>query len=414
MTEEERSQTGCPAAPPKLETAGWAVLLMFVVAVQFSIAASAFLLTGLLALWASMLVVHRERLTFPFFFWPLVAYALWTMVSVGFSIDPARSLADSKEVLLFLVVPAVYRIARGERASTVANVVITVGAAAAVLGIVQYGILEYDNLGQRPRGTMGHYMTYSGLLMLVIVVAASRILFARRDRIWAALVLPALLVALALTLTRSAWVGACVGVSLLFVLKDLRLLAVAPVVAAVFFALAPAQITNRVYTTFDLQDPTNRDRVAMASAGAAMVRDHPLTGVGPEMVQVVYADYRVRDAVNETNPHLHNVPLQIAAERGVPALVLWIWFVVAAVAELLRRLPAPASRALAAGGLAAVACMLAAGMFEYNFGDSEFLMLLLVLITLPAAAARPESTDETAATPAAVRDPHPPPSPVGV
>ena len=32
--------------------------------------------------------------------------------------------------------------------------------------------------------------------------------------------------------------------------------------------------------------------------------------------------------------------------------------------------------------------MLAAGLFEYNFGDSEFLMLFLVLITLPFAAAR--------------------------
>ena len=30
--------------------------------------------------------------------------------------------------------------------------------------------------------------------------------------------------------------------------------------------------------------------------------------------------------------------------------------------------------------------MLAAGMFEYNFGDSEFLMLFLVLVTLPYAA----------------------------
>ena len=27
---------------------------------------------------------------------------------------------------------------------------------------------NYDNLGQRPQGTLGHYMTYSGLLMLVI------------------------------------------------------------------------------------------------------------------------------------------------------------------------------------------------------------------------------------------------------
>ena len=32
--------------------------------------------------------------------------------------------------------------------------------------------------------------------------------------------------------------------------------------------------------------------------------------------------------------------------------------------------------------------MLAAGMFEYNFGDSEFLMLFLVLVTLPYAAER--------------------------
>jgi len=36
--------------------------------------------------------------------------------------------------------------------------------------------------------------------------------------------------------------------------------------------------------------------------------------------------------------------------------------------------------------------MLAAGFFEYNFGDSEFLMLFLVLITIPFAALRPDTT----------------------
>ena len=33
------------------------------------------------------------------------------------------------------------------------------------------------------------------------------------------------------------------------------------------------------------------------------------------------------------------------------------------------------------------------GMFEYNFGDSEFLMLFLLLVTLPYAADRTPSTD---------------------
>jgi hypothetical protein len=35
-----------------------------------------------------------------------------------------------------------------------------------------------------------------------------------------------------------------------------------------------------------------------------------------------------------------------------------------------------------------MAAMLVAGMSEYNFGDSEFLMLFLVMVTLPFAAAR--------------------------
>jgi hypothetical protein len=43
---------------------------------------------------------------------------------------------------------------------------------------------------------------------------------------------------------------------------------------------------------------------------------------------------------------------------------------------------------LVTGALACTVAMLAAGMFEYNFGDSEFLMLFLVLVTLPYAAER--------------------------
>ena len=132
-----------------------------------------------------------------------------------------------------------------------------------------------------------------------------------------------------------------------------------------------------------------------------MIADHPLTGVGPDMVQEVYPGYRDEGAVNETTPHLHNVPLQIAAERGLPALATWLWFVVVSIRELLCNLRRPESRPLAAGGLAAMASMLAAGMFEYNFGDSEFLMLLLVLLTLPAAATYRAAARETGSAPSA-------------
>ena len=369
-----------------LERTAFLTLLGFVAALQLSIAVAQILLTITGLLWGILYFIQRDVKTLPPWFLPLALYALATLGSAAFSLNPVASFIDSKQLLLFLIVPIVCRLARGERALTVATIIISIGAASAIWGIVQFGILEYDHLGRRPQGLMSHYMTYAGLLMVVSVVAAARVLFHAKDRTWPALVIPAVLVAIALTLTRSAWVGICVGLSLLLVLKNFRLLAALPVLAALFFGFAPPQVTDRLYSIFDLQDPTNRDRLAMARTGVRMIQDYPLTGVGPNMVQEVYVDYRDANAVQITNPHLHNVPMQIAAERGLPALALWLWFVLSVVVSSFRRLQTTTYKSLPAGGLAALACMLAAGLFEYNFGDSEFLMMLLVVITLPYAA----------------------------
>jgi O-antigen ligase len=385
--------------PPsdRFEYGALVALLGFAAALQLSIAVADILLVLCLLLWSASMLRRHERPGAPAFFWPLLAYGALTLLSSVFSIDARASLIDSRQLLLLLIVPAVYRLAEGKRALRVADVIITVGGISAIAGIVQYGIFDFDSLGRRPQGAMGHYMTYSGLLMLVIITGAARLLFRNSDRVWTALVMPALLVALALTLTRSAWVGAFVGLAVLFSLRDFRMLAVLPILAAAFVVLAPGSITDRVYSMFDVNDPSNRDRVAMMHSGIRMVKDHPLTGVGPNMVPRVYAQYRDPLAVHASNPHLHNVPLQIAAERGLPALAAWVWFLVVAVRELWRRFRTSDMRSLAAGALAALSAMLAAGFFEYNFGDSEFLMLLLVLITLPFAADRrtPESAPAT-------------------
>ena len=122
----------------------------------------------------------------------------------------------------------------------------------------------------------------------------------------------------------------------------------------------------------------------MMKSGWRIIKDDPLTGVGPDMIIQVYPHYRDKLAVNQRNPHLHNVPLQIAAERGIPALLVWLWFIATLVRDFWRRRTSE-SPSLSNAGLAAIGAMLAAGLFEYNFGDSEFLMLFLVLVTLPYA-----------------------------
>jgi len=409
-----------PRAAATIERTALVLLCGVVAALQWFSALAYILLGAMFVAWAAMRVQERTWPAAPAFVIPLVGYAVLTLVSSLFSVDPAESFIDSKQLVLLAMVPAVYDIARGQRAGAVVDVVISIGAATAVYGIIQYGLLHYDNLGQRPQGTLSHYMTYSGVVMLVLGAAASRVIFGTHERAWPALIMPALVVALVLTFTRNAWIGACVAVGLLLVLKDFRLTALLPVVVAVLFVMAPDSFTSRLTSTFNAQDPANQDRFAMIEVGARMVADDPLTGVGPNMVERVYEQYRPDYAINQVNPHLHNVPLQIAAERGLPALAAWGWFVVALTAALFRMFRSSTAagttkdstatngtddrqdirdrrdrrgshqhqRMLAAMALASTAGMVAAGLFEYNFGDSEFLMLFLVLITLPFAAAR--------------------------
>ena len=90
--------------------------------------------------------------------------------------------------------------------------------------------------------------------MLVACIAAARVLFRKNDRIWAALVMPALIVALAATLSRNA-LGRRVRRHRPAV-PDARLpagRAAAGRRRAAFIAFAPAQMTDRLYSSFRLK-----------------------------------------------------------------------------------------------------------------------------------------------------------------
>ena len=374
-----------PGTAPGLERATVALLLCFVASLQISIAAANILLALMMVVWTVQMVQDKTLPAVPRFFWPLAAYAAVTLVISAFSLDPRTSIVDDKQLVLFVIVPAVYQIARGERAALVIDVIVSVGAASAAYGIIQYGLLHYDNLGRRPEGAMSHYMSYSGLLMLVTVPPLFVFMPDIVKLVFGNKFGPAgdpariLLIAGAIQLI-FAWT------------KSILL----PIFIALLFAIAPGLVTKRVMSIFDVQEPTNQDRLAMIEIGARIVHDHPLTGVGPNMIPRVYEQYRPDYAINRVNPHLHNVPLQIAAERGLPALAIWLWFIVALFVAAFRLFRSQTDRVPPAGALAAIAAMLAAGLFEYNFGDSEFLMLFLVLVTLPFAAARDADAAATA------------------
>lgn len=374
-----------------LRRAGFILVAIALAATQIKLQIAQWAFWIALVLWVIVNVRERRWREVPAFMLPLLVYAGWTLVSAAASMNPVESFIDSKQLILFLMVPVVALFARGVKATWVIDAAIAVGSAAAVYGIAQYNFFNYNTLDNRVVGPLTHWMTFSGVLMLVTGAALARLLYVGREWVWPAIAVPALVVAIFYTQTRNAMVGLVAAVGVLMAERNWRLLLILPVLGLVFFVIAPSAIISRVESIGDLNDPASRDRVAMLRSGVQMVKDHPITGVGPNMIPVVYAQYRdATYAVNEVNPHLHNVPMQIAAERGLPALAIWLWFVFVASRDLWRQLRAGEAKAIAGAGVAAMVAMLVAGQFEYNFGDSEFLMLFLGLITLPYAARMPE------------------------
>src|SRR5690349_13105618 len=112
----------------RLEQIAFGALAGFVAALQFSIAASNILLAGAAISWIAVLVRGRRRPAAPRFFLALAVFALATLVSSAFSLSPRESFIDSRQLLLFAIVPIVYDLVTPPRARLITSVIISAGA----------------------------------------------------------------------------------------------------------------------------------------------------------------------------------------------------------------------------------------------------------------------------------------------
>ena len=237
----------------------------------------------------------------------------------------------------------------------------------------------------------GHGMVATRVCVAVLAVLAATVALSRRPAARAAeaalpvAIVPVAAWALVASQTRSAWIGAVVGLSVVALLRAPRFLWLVAAATAAVLVLRPAGVTERL----TLGDASTSDRYYMWQAGVDMVLDKPVFGQGPGMVLAVYPRYRWPEATHPMQPHLHNNLLQVAAERGLPGLAFFLWWAVAvlaaAIREARRAAAEPGARGAAGGALAAFAAVFAAGLFEYNLGDSEVLMLVLLLTAVPFA-----------------------------
>lgn len=339
--------------------------------------------------WVFFLIKNKERIALPSFFWPLLVYAGLSLLACFFSVNPELSLKDARELLLYLIIPVTMTAlaTRGGRALTT-QALLASGFLSALYSI-GYFIFRAQP-GERIQGFMGHYMTQAGLLLLFICAALSLFLFSRDKGRWLWGIAFLLTVfSLALTLTRSAWVGFVVAFSFILLLYKPKSLILVPVVVGLFLLLSPQPMKKRALSIFSPDNYFNQQRIQYLKAGIKIIKEFPLLGTGPDTVDMVFQDPKYGlSGEARRNVHLHNNFIQIAAERGIPTFLAWltfiVWTFVSLIPLLKNRDPSIFPYAAAAG--AAVLALVTAGFFEYNFADSEITVLFLYLITVPFAS----------------------------
>src|SRR6185369_794619 len=155
---------------------------------------------------------------------------------------------------------------------------------------------------------------------------------------------------------------------------------------ALFFVLAFGAVV--VWQTRDrnsllLGDPSSSLRMQVARVGLSRIPIHPIFGHGMDAMKQHWTEWGFpgKDML-----HLHSTPLQLAFDRGLPMLVLWVWMMVTfwlTIARAERRaadLSDTHSYGILLGTLGALTGFLLSSLVNYNYGDAEAAMMFWFLM----------------------------------
>ena len=246
----------------------------------------------------------------------------------------------------------------------------------------------------RASGWTRHYQTFAELLSMIALLGLGLALANLRNHgpnkyFRVAIVAVALLTAgLVFTAMRTVIVAFVIGASVI-AWRSLRGKMKIAFTFALFFVLAFGAVV--VWQTRDrgallLGDSSSSLRVQVARVGLSRILIHPIFGHGMDAMQKHWTEWGFpgKDML-----HLHSTPLQLAFDRGLPMLALWLWLMIAFWLFIARAertasdLSDTHSYGILLGILGALTGFLASSFVNYNYGDAEVAMMFWFLMGIP-------------------------------
>lgn len=254
----------------------------------------------------------------------------------------------------------------------------------------------------RATGFYGQYVTFAEVLQMIIALTLGLLVSLPIKRSWAGGLLLCALAgfgfALLLTVTRASWIGCLVSTTFVLFLAIRRRTLIVIGVLAIPVILAGLFILQqkRNVGLFDQKDASTTWRETVWHEGVALLVSKPrhlLIGVGMDSIKRHWRAWGLFDSGRIPWGHMHSNLLQIALERGLPALMLWLAFLVIYARTLWRTLLSTPQlhwidRGILIGALGGLAGFFTSGLVHYNWGDSEVVMVFYLIAGLTLAINR--------------------------
>lgn len=255
---------------------------------------------------------------------------------------------------------------------------------------------------RRATGFYNNWSTYSeslqliGSLTLALFVALP--LKKSRNGMLLALAITGIAGAVLLSVTRASWLSFLLSAGLILSLSISRRALVVIGLCAIPIVLAGLFVLHQKRNVgfFDRKDDSIAWRQKVWRDGFHLLVSSPrhlLIGVGMDSIKSHWRAWGLFDQGRMPWGHMHSDYLQIALERGVPSLIVWLTLI-GVYARMLwrtRRLVAKENwieRGIVLGALGGLLGFMTSGLVHYNWGDSEVVMILYLLMGLSLVVAK--------------------------
>jgi hypothetical protein len=240
-----------------------------------------------------------------------------------------------------------------------------------------------------------NYFTYADMLQLLAAIAFGLLLQVKEKFskifILLALAVVSMSVAIILTVTRAVWMAfasALLAMSLRAASKRAVLMILIAGLLTAPVALKTLQ-QSRGQPLLSAREPSTAYRLTVWAEGVNLLLRRPkhlALGIGMDSLKYRWREWGLFQGGKLPVGHMHSTPLQIALERGIPALICFVWWVGAYVVLLWRLTGERTSaldwvgRGIGLGLFGGTIGFLCSSLVHYNFGDSEVVMIVYFLM----------------------------------